>query len=75
MEDDFLTVLGNNETRNFDSIDMRTMSAIILPGSFSSEFGENTAAFLNFKTTRSLIKFLSPGRRKIASRRPTILAV
>lgn len=36
---------------------------------------ENAAPFLNFKTTRPLIKFLSPGRRKIASRRPTILAV
>lgn len=46
------------------------MSAIILRKSFSTEFGENTAHFLNFKTTRSLIKFLSPSRKLRPDARP-----
>lgn len=65
---EFLEIL--RESWDFGIIDIRTMSAIILRKSFSTEFGENTAHFLNFKTTRSLIKFLSPSRKLRPDARP-----
>lgn len=70
-----------NGSRRRDGHDVSTASTYEqCPLLFSVEVfrrssSEDAAPFLNFKTTRSLIKFLSPGRRKIASQRPTILAV